>query len=401
MDTTGTGTAVTRNPTTADTGTTTAGPVPADADTATATGSAATSGPAGAALLVRLPPALPAARTVELDRPGARPAVPGAGAVRVGTGYASCHHGELLQGVFLDERGRHRAGLVTLPMSGPGTRAEFVRRPDAPPGELSVTPADRTKALRAAALAARECAVQRGEPACGGELRLTGDIPVGLGMGSSTSDVIAAVRAVADACGLRLTPETVARLAVRAELASDPLMLDGRPLLFAQREGRVLEVLGDALPPLVVVGCALGGGEPVDTLALPVRAHSDDDVHAYERLRSLLRRAVAEADPVLLGQVSTESARRGQRVLRHAEFGALLDVAGRAEAVGVQIAHSGAVAGLLFDAVRPGLAHRVGRCVRHLAAEGIPVTRTFTTFTTTAETPDGPAQQRRGSAART
>ncbi|MFE6853444.1 hypothetical protein ACFVDH_21970, partial [Streptomyces sp. NPDC057674] len=163
-----------------------------------------------------------------------------------GTGHAACHHGELLQGVFLDADGRRCAGLVTLPLAGPGSRADFVRRPGTPPEALTVVPADRGKAARAAGLAVAECAREAGLPPSGGQLRLTGDVPVGLGMGSSTSDVIATVRAVADAYGLRLAPAAVARLAVAAERASDPLMLDARPVLFAQREGRVLEVLGPA-----------------------------------------------------------------------------------------------------------------------------------------------------------
>lgn len=238
-----------------------------------------------------------------------------------------------------------------------------------------------------------ECAERTGRPPCGGELRLTGDIPVGLGMGSSTSDVIAAVRAVADSYGLRLAPGTVARLAVRAESACDPLMLDGRPVLFAQREGRVLEVLGPALPPLVVVGCALGGGAPVDTLSLPVREPGDRDLRAWERMRTGLRRAVATGDVRLLGQVATASARRGQQVLGHSEFDALTAIARRAGAAGVQIAHSGAVAGVLFDPAAPGLRHRVRSCLRALDAHGIPATRTFTTFTTTKEILDGPAHR--------
>ncbi|MFH8792749.1 GHMP kinase [Streptomyces sp. NPDC017941] len=296
---------------------------------------------------------------------------------RTGTGRAACHHGEILQGVFLDEHGRRRAGLVTLPMPSLGTRAEFVRRPGTE--DITVAPADRTKALRAATYAMAECATRRRTPLCGGELSLSGNIPVGLGMGSSSSDVIAAVRAVADAFGVRLPPDTVARLAVRAERASDPLMLDGRPLLFAQREGRVLEELGPALPPAVVVGCALGGGRPVDTLALSTRAYDTEDVRAYERLRALLRHAVATADPALLGRVATDSARLGQRVLAHEEFGELMTVANRVGAVGVQVAHSGNVAGLLFDPAAPDLRGRLARCARALSAAGIPATYTFGT----------------------
>ncbi|MET9674580.1 GHMP kinase [Streptomyces sp. NPDC006482] len=295
--------------------------------------------------------------------------------------------------MFLDGDGRRCAGLVTLPMAGPGSRAEFVRGPGTAPLAVTVVPADRTKAAQAAVLAVAECAERVGEPPCGGELRLTGAVPVGLGMGSSTSDVTATVRAVADSYGLRLDSATVARLTVRAELACDPLMLSGRPVLFAQREGRVLETLGRALPPLVVVGCALGGGAPVDTLALPVRELDDEDVRAYEGLRALLRRAVATGDAALLGEVATASARRGQQVLGHPEFEALTGIAGRVGAVGVQIAHSGAVAGVLFDAAAPGQRQRVRDCLRALAAHGIPATRTFTTFTTTKEILNGPAHR--------
>lgn len=325
--------------------------------------------------------------------PAARTAVAGAGEEVTGTGYAPCHHGEILQGVFLDDDGRRCAGLVTLPMAGPGSGAEFVRLPGTAPQALTVVPADRTKAARAAALAVAECAERTCRPPCGGELRLTGDIPVGLGMGSSTSDVIATVRAVADSYGLRLTPGTVARLAVRAESACDPLMLDDRPVLFAQREGRVLEVLGPALPPLVVVGCALGGGAPVDTLSLPVHEPGDGDVRAWERMRTRLRRAAATGDVRLLGQVATASARRGQQALGHPEFDALTGIARRVGAAGVQIAHSGAVAGVLFDPAAPGLRHRVRGCLRALDAHGIPATRTFTTFTTTKEFLDGSAHR--------
>ncbi|MEV6575815.1 GHMP kinase [Streptomyces sp. NPDC051577] len=333
--------------------------------------------------------------------PAVRPGTPGAqwrpGPGRTGTGRAPGHHGEILQGVFLDDAGRRCAGLVTLPLPGPGSRAEFTRRPGTPPRQLTVYPADRTKAARAAALTVAECAPGHREPPCGGELRIAGDIPVGLGMGSSTSDVIAVVRAVADSYGTRLPPEVIARLAVRAELACDPLMLDDRPVLFAQREGRVLEVLGRALPPVVVVGCSLGAGAPVDTLSLPVRTHDDGAVRAYERLRVLLRQAVVTGDVALLGEVATASARRGQELLRHPEFENLTDVASRFGAAGVQIAHSGAVAGLLFDPATPGLRRRIRGCVRALEHRSIPATRVFSTPAgshPTKEFRSGPAHRR-------
>ncbi|MFF9143869.1 GHMP kinase [Streptomyces sp. NPDC014861] len=296
-----------------------------------------------------------------------------------GTGHAPSHHGELLQGFFRGADGRPRAGLVTLPVATPGTRADFTLWPGTPPGAVTVVPDGRAKAARAARLAIAACAARTGRPAHGGILHLTGAIPIGLGMGSSTSDVLAAVRAVADAYGLRLDPGTTARLAVRAERASDPLMLDAdaRPVLFAQREGRVLEVLGPALPPLLVVGCLLGGGAPVDTLALAVPAPTEADLRAYGLLRDQLRRAVTDGDTALLGRVATASARRAQRVLCHPEFDELITLARETGAVGVQIAHSGSVAGVLHDPAIPGAEARADATRRALDAHRIPCTRTF------------------------
>jgi uncharacterized protein involved in propanediol utilization len=293
----------------------------------------------------------------------------------VATGHADCHHGEILQGVFLDASGKPCRGLVTLPMAGPGVRAEFAPRPD---GRVVVTPAGRVKAARAASLAIAECARRTGRPRCGGNLRLDGDIPLGLGMGSSTGDVLATVRAVAASYGVELPSDVVARLAVRAEHASDPLMLDDRPLLFAHREGRVLEDLGDALPPMVVVSCVTGGGRPVNTLRLPVDT-GVDHVREFERLRGLLRRAIADADLALLGRVSTESARRNQRLLPKRELAELEAIARQVGSAGVQVAHSGNVAGLLFDPAAPDLDGRLRRCVGALDRRGIPVTRIFPT----------------------
>ncbi|MFD5319984.1 GHMP kinase [Streptomyces sp. NPDC127098] len=299
-----------------------------------------------------------------------------------GTGQAACHHGEILQGVFRDRHGRSCPGLVTLPVppeTGLGCHAEFTRHPAGHPDDLTVDPPDRAKALRAARLAAAECARRAGHSPGGGRLRLSGTIPVGLGMGSSTGDVIAAVRAVAASHRVTLAPHEIARLAVTAEGASDPLMLADRPVLFAQRAGRVLEILGPALPPAVVVGCATGGGRPVDTLSLPAAAYRDQDLAAFERLRALLRRAVATADTALLGRVCTASATRHQRLLPKEELPALVAVAAETGAAGVQVAHSGNVAGLLFDPARPDLARRLDRCVEALRRLGLPVLVTFTT----------------------
>lgn len=283
--------------------------------------------------------------------------------MRAGTGACGAHHGELLQGWFTDSAGDVRPGLVTLPMPGCAVRAVFT------PGaaDVTVAPPDRTKARRAARLAAAAVG------GSGGYLDLHTTVPAGLGMGSSTADVVAAVRAVADAYGVVPSPRTVARIAVAAEAASDPLMFDGRPRLFAHRDGDVLEDLGAALPPLRVLGCLLGRGRPVDTPSVRPPAPSPEDVRFYGDLRDRLRRAVATGDPELLGQVATASSLRARP---GAELELLCSVAASTGAVGVQIAHSGNVAGLIFDAGGPVSGpHRAAAVLR---GHGVAPTRLLT-----------------------
>ncbi|MET0189985.1 MAG: GHMP kinase, partial [Pseudonocardia sediminis] len=133
----------------------------------------------------------------------------------IGVGHARNHHGELLQGAFRDACGAARHGLVTLLMPGAGTGAVFV--PDPSTDVIGVVPAGRTKAERAARLTADALGL-----AAGGRVELSGAVPIGMGMGSSTSDVVATIRAVADAAGVTPPARVVARLAVAAETACDP-----------------------------------------------------------------------------------------------------------------------------------------------------------------------------------
>jgi uncharacterized protein involved in propanediol utilization len=288
----------------------------------------------------------------------------------VGVGYAPAHHGELLQGVFEDGDGRLRRALVTLPLPGRGSRAVF--HPSQHHWGIVGTP-ELTKVRRAAILTLRELS-RHPAPAKGGQIEITSDVPRGVGMGSSTSDVTATIRAVADYHGVALSREEVGRLAVLAECASDSIMIDDRVVLFAHREGVVLETFGHRLPPLVVVGCDADPGARVDTLRFRPAEYDDDEIAAFRVLRAGLRRAVATDDPALLGRVATASARINQRFLPKPALPALLELCHRLGGCGVQVAHSGTVAGVIFDARRPGVAEAVRECTDGVARLGLTVT---------------------------
>ena len=288
--------------------------------------------------------------------------------LRAGIGYATAHHGELLQGVFDDGTGRPRRALVTMPLPGRGSRVVFY------PSQSHwgvVGPPGLTKSRRAAIYALREFAGHP-SPAKGGRVEITSNVPRGIGMGSSTSDVTATIKAVADYHGVSLSVEEIGRLAVLAEIASDSVMIDDRVVLFAHRDGLVLETFGHRLPPMVVVGCDTAPGQVVETLGLPPADYSDKEAGEFQVLRGALRRAIALEDVALLGKVATASARINQRYLPKPGLEALIELGLRHGAVGLQIAHSGTVAGLIFDPRQPRAT--LDGCVLRIEQLGFEVT---------------------------
>lgn len=298
-----------------------------------------------------------------------------------GTGRASAHHGELLQGVFEDDQGTLRRGLVTVMQPDRGSEAVF--RPSPGTG-LVVHPPDLMKVRRAAELAI-DWFAGTGHERVGGLVEVVSTVPRRIGMGSSTSDVVATMRAVAACFGEPLPETELARLAVLAEGASDSIMIDDRVVLFAHRDGFVLENFGPRLPPIVVLGCDTDlGGRGVDTLTHPAASYTREEVATFGVLRAALRRAVATGDASLLGRVATASARINQRYLPKPDLDFLLELCESECGVGVQVAHSGTVVGILFDAATPDLAEHLDRCAVRIHAAGLGVTGVFGSDATAA-----------------
>jgi uncharacterized protein involved in propanediol utilization len=279
----------------------------------------------------------------------------------MGRGESYGHHGEILQGALPSARGTPRPVLVTLPCRRYRVVARFF---PAAGSRLQTLPAPRPKAARAALLTL-SCL---GFAGVGGLLILTGDIPHGHGLGSSTADVTAAIRAIAHACGRRLAPERIARLAAQAEIASDPLMFDGAALVFAPREGAVVERFDKPLPPMELLSVrdpANGGG--VDTLGGAPRRYGRKELARCEALLDTLREAIARGDAGSIGSVATASARLNQRFVPKPRLDELEALGRDHGAIGVQVAHSGTVMGLLFA---PGQREAVREAMRQLTVRG-------------------------------
>jgi uncharacterized protein involved in propanediol utilization len=287
------------------------------------------------------------------------------------TGSAPAHHGEILQGAFPDSRGRPRRALVTLPCPERGSRATFY--PDAGRTDIICEPG-MTKTQRAAAISMEQLASAY-SPSVGGRIEVRSTVPRGIGMGSSTADVAAAIRAVAAFHGVTPTAADIGRIAVEAECASDPIMIDDGVALFAQREGVVLEMLGRRLPRLTVIGCVAAlDATGIDTLALEPAAYSAADLDAFAMLRDALRSAVAAGDKAGVGSVATASARINQRFLPNPVLGFLIDLCRTCGGCGVQVAHSGTVAGVIFDPCRTGAEAGAERCAGRMEKAGLELT---------------------------
>jgi len=292
--------------------------------------------------------------------------------IRIGYGEAPAHHGEVVQGMFYSSDGTVEHGLVTLPCPLFRARAGF--RP-VRSGSLTVEPRGRVRAGTAARLTLDVL----GRVGWGGTLRMDSNVPLRWGCGSSTADVLAAIRAVADAFDTTLPPEWISRLSVASETASDSVMFGPqRAVLFAQRRGSVLLDLGGPLPPVWVVGFNTEGNCGVDTLVLPPCQYSAWEIEAFGPVLGLLRRAVERQDPVLMGRAATASTMIMQRHRPKTGMPQLLRLAEDLGALGVQVAHSGTVAGLLF-APMDDVVGRIGRARTALGRLGLRDTWLFST----------------------
>jgi uncharacterized protein involved in propanediol utilization len=303
-------------------------------------------------------------------------AVPGpglAGRSRASAAEAPSHHGEILQGVFRCDDGLLRRGLMSMPCDLYASYAEFV--PARAP-LLRVSPPSRVKAARAA----RETLAVLGWPSRGGTLRMSGNVPLMRGFGSSTSDVVAAIRAVQAAFNRVLPEDVVARIAVSAEIASDSLMFGSRSVLFAHRDGVIIEDFGCRLPRLAAVGFGTSAdGRGFDTLSVPPARYKRWEVSRFADLHGMLRSALRNGDVKQLGTVATASCVINQRHLPIAPLDVLMPLVGRAAAVGLQVAHSGDVAALVFDGSDPEVTQRQDLACTLLAAHRITQTWRFTT----------------------
>lgn len=198
-----------------------------------------------------------------------------------------------------------------------------------------------------ASSALRACLEYQGCNGLGGRMAIHSPLPRSKGMASSTADVAGAIYAAARALGREMAPREAAGLALAIEPSDGSLFPN--IVLFDHRSGRLWEDLGPC-PPLEVVVLDFGG--EVDTLAFNRQDRSallrQTEPLVAEAL-ALVREGLARGDPALIGRGATISALANQRILPKPQLPAVLAAAEEVEALGVNVAHSGTVLGVLLD----------------------------------------------------
>jgi uncharacterized protein involved in propanediol utilization len=290
----------------------------------------------------------------------------------IGVGKANHHHGEVLQGVI---GGRPFAipCLVTFPTRKIGSVVRYVADETYP---LRALPEGSEKAARAALLTLKHLGLS-----ARGHLEVRCAVRPGVGLGSSTSDVVAAIRAVSNAFDTQLSALEVAVIAVEAEVAADPVMFEDEVVLFAQRHGQVLESWGRWFPAFTVLSVlADPDAAGIATVSLPVPGYTSAELSWLETLISNARIGFQQQDGRRVAAVATASAELNQRFQPIALFEKIRAVAKEQGALGVQISHSGTVIGVLFDSSSVPLeSELVTETVARLESVGAMLLGRFTT----------------------
>jgi L-threonine kinase len=273
----------------------------------------------------------------------APPAPPETG--RAGHGSAPGTCGELVQGVL-----GHRDFLITLPVD---LRVQCTVTPSPAPG-VTVWPPHKTKVARSAREAARRLGL-RLDTAAGPGIRIdvASPIPEGKGLASSSADIVAACRAMADYAGEPLTEAEIAEIACGIE-PSDAVMYD-HPVVFEFFAGRVLHDPGRRLPVLAV---AVDTGGSVETQGFRRVPYTAPERRVLARAYDLAVAGLERGEIADVGEAATLSARVNQARHRKPHLERLIALAAQHGGAGVCVAHSGTIAAVLFAPDRGEAARR-------------------------------------------
>jgi L-threonine kinase len=178
-------------------------------------------------------------------------------------------------------------------------------------------------------------------------VEIQSDLPAGKGMASSSADIAAACMATAVCLGLTLTADEIATIALGIE-PTDGVFYQGIMML-DHVKGSIRRTLG--MPPPLRIAVLDMGGE-VDTVGFNQREDLNRLNRAKEseviRALQMVEDGIRRQDAAMIGAGATLSALANQKILHKPLLENMLHYSQNYGAVGVNVAHSGTVVGILF-----------------------------------------------------
>jgi L-threonine kinase len=261
-----------------------------------------------------------------------------------GTAVGTC--GEFIQGVLPDGTPFH----VTCPINKSATVIAQVR--PAPKFEVTGLLDHHRKLGLAIEYAAELLDVGSASVA----IRHWSDLDIGKGMGSSTADVLAAVRALANAVGGTLDACEEGALAARVE-SSDGTMHPGIAVVNHRTCRKVREWTW--FPEFAIVMLVPHDSVDTDSISFVGQEALATD---YAELLAHMDDAVAKRDIAAFAAQATASASLNDRFQLNPYARALSERLDEFQALGVNVGHTGTVCGLLFPNTDAGRVHASSAC---------------------------------------
>ncbi len=265
----------------------------------------------------------------------------------IATARAPATFGELLQG--RDPLSGHDF-LVTLPITlqSVARYCGFEKST-----ALYVFPADKAKSLKAARLFLQKFGIDSG-----GILQISSGVSEGKGLASSSADIVATLRALANYFDVSLGLDDMLEI-IRQIEPTDGVMFD-ESVAFFHRRVELGAVIGK-LPRMCML--AIDEGGMIDTVSYNKRHFdfSDEEKHAYGALLDDITAAIRDGDVRAIGSAATASTRLHQKRNRKETFAELERILAEVEADGIVNCHSGTLIGLCFDASHPESLDKISR----------------------------------------
>lgn len=176
-------------------------------------------------------------------------------------------------------------------------------------------------------------------------ITLISELPIGKGMASSSADIAAVCFAVAAAYGVELTAPEVSRIAAGIE-PTDGVFFENI-IRLNHMTGECLETM-EEYPRLRIAVFDAGGA--VDTVSFHKRTDLAELSIRNERITDAALELIrSSSSPSAWAEAATKSSLANQSILPKKDLSEMIKAARERGALGVNVAHSGTVIGILFS----------------------------------------------------